>query len=61
MGRPPSEVPNERNAMSTADSAVNIDPEIAKLVKDSREAQAEFETFGQEQVDWIVRDIGKYV
>ena len=47
--------------MSTADSAAKIDPEIESLVSKSRVAQAEFETFGQEQVDAIVRDIGKYV
>ncbi|MCB2072800.1 MAG: aldehyde dehydrogenase family protein [Novosphingobium sp.] len=47
--------------MSTADSTTPIDPEIESLVSKSRVAQAEFETFGQEQVDAIVRDIGKYV
>ncbi|MCB2059988.1 MAG: aldehyde dehydrogenase family protein [Novosphingobium sp.] len=47
--------------MSTADGTVQIDPEIESLVSKSRTAQAEFEEFGQEQVDAIVRDIGKYV
>jgi succinate-semialdehyde dehydrogenase len=47
--------------MSASDSLVTTDPEIEKLVADARKAQAEFETFGQEQVDAIVRDMGKYV
>jgi succinate-semialdehyde dehydrogenase len=47
--------------MSATDSLVTTDPEIEKLVADARKAQAEFETFGQEQVDAIVRDMGKYV
>ena len=47
--------------MSAADSLVTIDPEIATLVADGRKAQAVFESFSQEQVDAIVRDIGKYV
>lgn len=47
--------------MSTSQSAVTVDPEISALVAKARVAQAEFETFGQEQVDAIVRDIGKYV
>ena len=47
--------------MSSMDSPTATDPEIASLVAKSREAQAEFENFGQEQVDGIVRDIGKYV
>jgi succinate-semialdehyde dehydrogenase len=47
--------------MSTAGSAVSVDPEIMALVSRARLAQAEFESFSQEQVDAIVRDIGKYV
>ena len=47
--------------MSTANSATQPDPEIARLVADARAAQAVFEHFSQEQVDGIVRDMGKYV
>jgi succinate-semialdehyde dehydrogenase len=47
--------------MSTSQSAVSIDPEIAALVSSARAAQAKFEAFSQEQVDAIVRDMGKYV
>ncbi|MEJ5977637.1 aldehyde dehydrogenase family protein [Novosphingobium sp. PS1R-30] len=47
--------------MSTTDSAFSVDPEIMALVSRARIAQADFESFGQEQVDAIVRDIGKYV
>jgi succinate-semialdehyde dehydrogenase len=47
--------------MSTAASAFPVDPEIMALVSRARLAQAEFETFSQEQVDGIVRDIAKYV
>ena len=47
--------------MSTAESAFSVDPEIMALVSRARLAQAEFETFSQEQVDGIVRDMGKYV
>lgn len=47
--------------MSTAQSATPADPEIAALVDKARVAQAQFESFGQDQVDAIVRDIGKYV
>lgn len=46
--------------MSTA-TAASIDPEIQTLVEQGRAAQARFEAFAQEQVDAIVRDIGKYV
>jgi len=45
--------------MSTAETP--IDPEIQALVDRARKAQAVFEGFGQDQVDAIVRDIGKYV
>jgi len=41
--------------MSTADSS------IQELVSNAREAQAIYESFKQDQVDAIVRDIGKYV
>ena len=47
--------------MSTTDSSTASDPEIAALVARAREAQAGFESFSQEQVDAIVRDIGKHV
>lgn len=47
--------------MSTTDSSTATDPEIAALVARAREAQAGFESFSQEQVDAIVRDIGKHV
>jgi succinate-semialdehyde dehydrogenase len=47
--------------MSAADSLATVDPEITALVDAGRKAQAVFESFDQEQVDGIVRDIGKYV
>ena len=47
--------------MSTANTANSLDPEIAELVSRARTAQAVFEGFSQQQVDLIVRDIGKYV
>ncbi len=47
--------------MSAAAGAVPVDPEIQELVARARTAQAVFEGFSQEQVDAIVRDIGKYV
>ena len=47
--------------MSTAPRAAPLDPEIAGLVAQARTAQAVYEHFSQEQVDGIVRDIGKYV
>jgi succinate-semialdehyde dehydrogenase len=47
--------------MTTAQTPTSLDPEIALLVAKAREAQAVFEAFSQEQVDGIVRDIGKYV
>ena len=47
--------------MSTAQSAVALDPEIAALVARARTAQAVYESFSQEQVDAIVRGMGKYV
>ena len=47
--------------MTTAQTSVSLDPEIAELVAKARVAQAVFENFSQEQVDAVVRDIGKYV
>ena len=47
--------------MSTAESAVIVDNEVPELIAQARVAQAKFEEFTQEQVDAIVRDIGKYV
>jgi succinate-semialdehyde dehydrogenase len=47
--------------MSTAERAVVADKEVEELVAKARAAQAVFETFSQEQVDAIVRDIAKYV
>ena len=47
--------------MSTAQSQISLDPEIQVLIAQARTAQAEYEGFSQEQVDAIVRDIGKYV
>ncbi|MBW8753668.1 MAG: aldehyde dehydrogenase family protein [Sphingomonadales bacterium] len=47
--------------MSTSQSAFSVDPEVMALVSKARVAQADFESFSQEQVDAIVRDIGKYV
>lgn len=47
--------------MNTMDSAVLIDPDILSLVGKARVAQADYESFSQEQVDAIVRDLGKYV
>jgi succinate-semialdehyde dehydrogenase len=47
--------------MSMPERAVSADTEIQDLIAKARAAQAVFETFKQEQVDAIVRDIGKYV
>jgi succinate-semialdehyde dehydrogenase len=47
--------------MSMPERAVSPDTEIQDLVAKARVAQAAFESFSQEQVDAIVRDIGKYV
>lgn len=47
--------------MSASDTLVATDPEIASMIAAARKAQAVFEGFSQEQVDGIVRDIGKYV
>src|SRR5207247_1835724 len=50
-----------RTAMTTVKDPVAVDTEIEELVARARAAQAVFETFSQEQVDGIVRDIAKYV
>ena len=47
--------------MNNSQSKTSLDPEIAELVAKARSAQAIFESFSQEQVDGVVRDIGKYV
>ena len=47
--------------MVIAESSSVSDLSIQELVAKSREAQSIFESFKQEQVDAIVRDIGKYV
>ncbi len=47
--------------MSTAEREISADTEVFDLVAKARVAQAEFEKFSQEQVDAIVRDMGKYV
>src|SRR5436853_6838278 len=41
--------------------AVITENQVKTLVAQARKAQAVFETFSQEKVDAIVRDIGKYV
>ncbi|MBN1239693.1 MAG: aldehyde dehydrogenase family protein, partial [Gammaproteobacteria bacterium] len=47
--------------MSMPERAVGADTQIQDLVAKARAAQAEYENMSQEQVDAIVRDIGKYV
>tara|TARA_B100000963_G_scaffold52532_1_gene40572 strand:- start:2530 stop:3918 length:1389 start_codon:yes stop_codon:yes gene_type:complete len=47
--------------MSTAESTTANDLSIQDLVTRARKAQSAYELFKQEQVDAIVRDIGKYV
>jgi len=47
--------------MSMPERAVAHDTEIQDLVAKARVAQAAYESFSQEQVDAIVRGIGKYV
>ena len=47
--------------MSMPERAITTDSEVAELVAKARVAQAAYESFSQEQVDAIVRDIGKYV
>jgi succinate-semialdehyde dehydrogenase len=43
------------------ESSSTTPSQVQQLVAKARVAQAEFETFSQEQVDAIVRDFGKYV
>ena len=47
--------------MSIPERALGADTEVSDLVAKARAAQAIFESFSQEQVDAIVRDIAKYV
>ena len=47
--------------MSTEESITSNDSSIQELVAKAREAQSSYESFKQDQVDAIVRDIGKYV
>lgn len=47
--------------MSIPERAVGADTEIQDLLRKARAAQAIYESFTQEQVDAIVRDIAKYV
>ncbi len=47
--------------MSMPERAVAIDNEVAELIAKARVAQAAYESFTQEQVDAIVRDMAKYV
>ena len=47
--------------MSNEESQITTDLSIQDLVTNARNAQAEYESFNQEQVDAIVRDIGKFV
>src|SRR5205814_9212612 len=43
------------------DPASTANTQVQELVAKARKAQAEFESFSQEQVDAIVKGIGKYV
>ena len=47
--------------MSTKETTIARESEIKELVVKARTAQSIYESFSQEQVDAIVRDIGKYV
>ena len=47
--------------MSTEESITSNDSSIQDLVAKARVAQSSYESFKQDQVDAIVRDIGKYV
>ena len=47
--------------MSTKESPTVNDLSIQELVRKARNAQTKYESFRQEQVDAIVRDIGKFV
>src|SRR5690606_15796221 len=57
----PSKPLLEGPVMSIPERAVAPDTEIQDLVAKARVAQAAFEPFSQEEVDAIVRGIGKYV
>jgi hypothetical protein len=60
-GRIPWISPIKVRPMSMPERAISPESEIQSLVARARAAQAIFEGFTQEQVDAIVRDIGKYV
>ena len=47
--------------MSTKETTIARESEIKELVFKAKTAQSTYESFSQEQVDAIVRDIGKYV
>ena len=47
--------------MSNEESQITTDLSIQDLVTNARKAQAEYESFNQQEVDAIVRDIGKFV
>jgi succinate-semialdehyde dehydrogenase len=47
--------------MSNEESQITTDLSIQELVTNARNAQAQYESFNQKQVDAIVRDIGKFV
>jgi succinate-semialdehyde dehydrogenase len=47
--------------MSMPERAIAMDNEVAELIAKARVAQAAYESFTQEQVDAIVRDMAKYV
>ena len=47
--------------MSTAESPTTNDSSIQELVAKAHKAQVAYESFKQEQVDAIVRDMGKFV
>ena len=47
--------------MSNEEIQITNHSSIQELVDKARHAQIEFESFNQEQVDAIVRDIGKFV
>ena len=47
--------------MSNEESQITTDLSIQELVTNARNAQAQYESFNQKQVDAIVRDIGNFV
>ena len=47
--------------MSNLEPQINNDVSIQEQVSKARLAQIEYESFNQDQVDAIVRDIGKFV